>query len=65
MCFSCDYLVGEDRIGKEMGSLGYVVGNDIIFCVIFVLFFFGYIDVKLFFFISKLLIKYLVKWRFF
>ena len=63
--FSCDYSAGEDRIGKETGSLGHVAGNDITSCAIFVSFFFGHIDVKLSFFISKPLIKHLAKRRLF
>ena len=64
--FSCDYsAAGEERIGKETGSLGHVAGNDITSCAIFVSFFFGHIDVKLSFFISKPLIKRLAKWRLF
>ena len=63
--FSCDYSTGEERIGKETGSLGHVAGNDITSCAIFVSFFFGHIDVKLSFFISKPLIKHLAKRRLF
>ena len=61
--FSCDYSTGEERIGKETGSQGHVAGNDITSCAIFVSFFFGHIDVKLSFFISKPLIKHLAKRR--
>ena len=63
--FSCDYSTGEERIGKETGSQGHVAGNDITSCAIFVSFFFGHIDVKLSFFISKPLIKHLAKRRLF